>query len=130
MSEISYLPTFIIITGILGFPYGFKIFCESYIKIKKLESYFIVMLAKIKCNLIKGKSFIKLQFIKEYHYIRSKIWVNRYYRKQISISIKKGEIEIAKELKNLLSSINKLEREKFIEFVDKLIQLLSETLSE
>ena len=129
MSEISYLPTFIIvIIGILGFPYGFKIFCKAYAKGKKIQASLIIMITKIKCNLIKGKSLIKLQIIKEYQYIWIKIWVNRYFHKQISVSKKIGEIETANELKKELKKINKLEREKFMKVTDQLIDQIAKML--
>lgn len=128
MSEISYLPITIIIIGILGLPYGLKLFCKAYAKLKKLESYLIIMITKIKCNLIKSKSFIKLQIIKEYRYIRIKIWVNRYFHKQISVSKKIGEIETVNELKKELKKINKLEREKFMKFTDQFMKCLVEML--
>ena len=129
MSEISYLPTIIIIIGILGFLYGFKLFCKAYAKLKKIESYLIIiMITKIKCNLIKLLSFIKLQIIKEYHYIRIKIWINRYFYKQILVSKKIGEIETVNELKKELKKINKLEREKFMKFTDQFMKCLVEML--
>ena len=129
MSEISYLPTFIIvIIGILGFPYGFKLFCKAYTKGKKIQASLIIMITKIKCNLIKLLSFIKLQIIKEYQYIRIKIWVNRYFHKQISVSKKIGEIKTANELKKELKKINKLEREKFMKFADQFMECLVEML--
>lgn len=128
MYEFSYLPITIITIGILGFPYGFKLFCKVYAKLKKLESSFIIMITKIKCNSIKGKSFIKLQIIKEYQYIRIKIWVNRYFHKQILTSKKIGEIETANELKKVLKKINKFEREKFMKFTDQLIEWLAKML--
>lgn len=128
MSEISYLPTIIIVIGILGFPYGFKLFCEAYVKGKKIQSSFMIMITKIECNLIKIKSFIKLQIIKEYQYIRIKIWVNRYFHKHISISNKKGEIETANELKKELKKINKFEREKFMKFADQFMECLAKML--
>ena len=128
MSEISYLPITIIIIGILGFPYGLKLFCKAYAKLKKLESYLIIMITKIKCNLIKSKSFIKLQIIKEYQYIRIKIWVNRYFHKKISASKKIGEIETANELKKVLKNINKFEREKFMKITDQLIDQIAKML--
>lgn len=128
MSEISYLPTFIIIIGILGFPYGFKLFCKAYVKSKKIQASFMIMITKIECNLIKLLSFIKLQIIKEYHYIRIKIWINRYFYKQILVSKKIGEIETVNELKKELKKINKLEREKFMKFTDQFMKCLIEML--
>ena len=128
MSEISYLPITIIIIGILGFPYGFKLFCKAYTKGKKIQDSLIIMITKIKCNLIKGKSFIKLQIIKEYQYIRIKIWINKYFHKEISVSKKIGEIETANELKKELKKINKLEREKFMKFTDQFMECLAKML--
>ena len=90
MSEFSYISIAIIIIGILGFSYGFKLFCEAYVKEKKIQASLMIIIAKIKCKIIKGKCIIKLKAIKEYQYIRIKIWVNRYYRKQILISNKIG----------------------------------------
>ena len=78
--------------------------------------------------MIKGKSLIKLQIIKEYQYIRIKIWVNRYFHKQISVSKKIGEIETANELKKELKKINKLEREKFMKVTDQLIDQIAKML--
>lgn len=128
MYEFSYLPITIIIIGILGFPYGFKLFCKAYVKWKKIQASFMIMITKIECNLIKIKSFIKLQIINEYQYIRIKIWVNRYFHKQISVSKKIGEIETANELKKALKKINKLEREKFIKFTDQFMEILAEKI--
>ena len=86
------------------------------------------MITKIECNLIKIKSFIKLQIINEYQYIRIKIWVNRYFHKHISVSKKIGEIETANELKKELKKINKLEREKFMKFADQFMETLVEKI--
>ena len=128
VSDNSYLTTMIFIIGILGFPYGFKLFCKTYVKAMKLRASFIILIAKLKYNLIKTISIIELRFVKEYQFIRTKIMINRYYRKQISISIKKGELNTANELKKSLRYINKLKREKFMKFTDQLVEWLSKML--
>ena len=129
--NINYLPTLIIIFGMtIGFPYGFKLFCKLHVCVCKIRAFFTIQLAKLKCNLIKTKAIIKLRSIEEYQYIRTKIWMNRYYRKQIKVSIKKGEIETAGELKKLVKTVNKLEREKFMQFAEYFTNQLSKLLKE
>ena len=127
----SYLSILIIIFGLtIGFPYGFKMFCKCMVYEAKVRAYFIIIVTKIKCYLIKSKSFIKLRFVQEYQFIRTKIWMNKYFHKQIKISIKKGELETAKELKNSIKSVNNLEREKFMNFAGYFTTQLAKMLKE
>lgn len=129
--NINYLPTLIIIFSItIGFPYGFKMFCKLLVYVYKVRAIFTIQFTKLKCNLIKAKAIIKLHLIEKYQYIRTKIWINRYYRKQIKMSFKKGEIETACEMKKIVKSINKLEREKFMQFADYFTNQLAKLLKE
>ena len=127
--NINYLPFLIIIFGVtIGFPYGFKLFCKASVYEAKLRAFFVVSITKVKCNLIKAKAIIKLRLIEEYQYIRIKIWMNRYYRKQIKVLIKKGEIKTANNLKKLVKTVNKLEKEKSIQFSDYFTKELAKML--
>ncbi len=123
------LTILIFILGIVALPYGIS-------AVAKLSAIFIniyctisIEYTKLKCKTKILKSKI-IYFMVEYRaYIKTKYWTKKFIKKQIRVAKRIKNYQCANDLKSVIKRINKMNKDEFKDYSDRLASGLSGMIS-
>lgn len=130
------LTILIFILGIVALPYGISavaklsaiftnIYCTISIEYTKLKCKIKILKCKIKIL----KSKIKYFIVEYYAYIKTKYWTKKFIKKQIRVAKRIKNYQCVNDLKSVIKRINKMNKDEFRIYSDRLASGLSGMIS-
>ena len=123
------LTILIFILGIVALPYGISAVAKLSAIFTNIYCTISIEYTKLKCKIKILKSKIKYFIVEYYAYIKTKYWTKKFIKKQIRVAKRIKNYQCANDLKSVIKRINKMNKDEFKIYSDRLASGLSGMIS-
>ena len=123
------LTILIFILGIVALPYGISAVAKLSAIFTNIYCTISIEYTKLKCKIKILKSKIKYFIVEYYAYIKTKYWTKKFIKKQIRVAKRIKNYQYANDLKSVIKRINKMNKDEFRIYSDRLASGLSGMIS-
>lgn len=123
------LTILIFILGIVAFPYGISAVAKLSAIFTNIYCTISIEYTKLKCKIKILKSKIKYFIVEYCAYIKTKYWTKKFIKKQIRVAKRIKNYQCANDLKSVIKRINKMNKDEFRIYSDRLASGLSGMIS-
>lgn len=123
------LTILIFILGIVALPYGISAVAKLSAIFTNIYCTISIEYTKLKCKIKILKSKIKYFIVEYCAYIKTKYWTKKFIKKQIRVAKRIKNYQCANDLKSVIKRINKMNKDEFRIYSDRLASGLSEMIS-
>ena len=123
------LTILIFILGIVALPYGISAVAKLSAIFTNIYCTISIEYTKLKCKIKILKSKIKYFIVEYYAYIKTKYWTKKFIKKQIRVAKRIKNYQCANDLKSVIKRINKINKDEFKIYSDRLASGLSGMIS-
>lgn len=123
------LTILIFILGIVALPYGISAVAKLSAIFTNIYCTISIEYTKLKCKIKILKSKIKYFIVEYYAYIKTKYWTKKFIKKQIRVAKRIKNYQCANDLKSVIKRINKMNKDEFRIYSDRLASGLSGMIS-
>lgn len=123
------LTILIFILGIVALPYGISALAKLSAIFTNIYCTISIEYTKLKCKIKILKSKIKYFIVEYCAYIKTKYWTKKFIKKQIRVAKRIKNYQCANDLKSVIKRINKMNKDEFRIYSDRLASGLSGMIS-
>lgn len=123
------LTILIFILGIVALPYGISAVAKLSAIFTNIYCTISIEYTKLKCKIKILKSKIKYFIVEYCAYIKTKYWTKKFIKKQIRVAKRIKNYQCANDLKSVIKRINKMNKDEFRIYSDRLASGLSGVIS-
>ena len=123
------LTILIFILGIVALPYGISAAAKLSAIFTNIYCTISIEYTKLKCKIKILKSKIKYFIVEYCAYIKTKYWTKKFIKKQIRVAKRIKNYQCANDLKSVIKRINKMNKDEFRIYSDRLASGLSGMIS-
>lgn len=123
------LTILIFILGIVALPYGISAVAKLSAIFTNIYCTISIEYTKLKCKIKILKSKIKYFIVEYCAYIKTKYWTKKFIKKQIRVAKRIKNYQCANDLKSVIKRINKMNKDEFRIYSDRLASGLSGMIS-
>ena len=123
------LTILIFILGIVALPYGISASAKLSAIFTNIYCTISIEYTKLKCKIKILKSKIKYFIVEYCAYIKTKYWTKKFIKKQIRVAKRIKNYQCANDLKSVIKRINKMNKDEFRIYSDRLASGLSGIIS-
>ena len=123
------LTILIFILGIVALPYGISVVAKLSAIFTNIYCTISIEYTKLKCKIKILKSKIKYFIVEYYTYIKTKYWTKKFIKKQIRVAKRIKNYQCTNDLKSVIKRINKMNKDEFRIYSDRLASGLSGMIS-
>lgn len=123
------LTILIFILGIVALHYGISAVAKLSAIFTNIYCTISIEYTKLKCKIKILKSKIKYFIVEYCAYIKTKYWTKKFIKKQIRVAKRIKNYQCANDLKSVIKRINKMNKDEFRIYSDRLASGLSGMIS-
>lgn len=123
------LTILIFILGIVALPYGISAVAKLSAIFTNIYCTISIEYTKLKCKIKILKSKIKYFIVEYCAYIKTKYWTKKFIKKQIRVAKRIKNYQCANDLKFVIKRINKMNKDEFRIYSDRLASGLTGMIS-